>query len=417
MGSHDLRASHNSGAITPPATPTNMKHSKTDSASSDFLDSLSSLRRGDSTSSLSRTRLTVDEAPKPGSTELITFPHLLTDYEFRTDQGGRKSTIGEGAWSDVYLATPTPPKPTYQSSLHIPCAPDMTPPLTPVRTVDAGIGLNKLPATPPLYAVKVPAMTSAKKVLAAEARILSYIARFPDADKHVVLFYGLDTRTGAILLKAMDGTLESWIEKELNTLNEASRAIQLAAVFPAIASSLLRSLLWLQDKGCTHADIKPANILVSSSSGSAIPQTIYSDFSSTVLTTDTEAQTPPVGAGTWDYLDPSLLSSFDPALPSAATDLWSLAITLLFLVLGSSPYAAFKGNKFQQREMIKSGCPLQCMGYDDQGLGNVKRIAALSKDLGFNLQKWFAKVLVKNAEKRVGVQTWIEELDRAGKMV
>jgi serine/threonine protein kinase len=367
-------------------------------------------------SSLSRPRLSVDESPRPGSTEPITFRYQVTDYEFRTDERGRKKTIGEGAWSDVYLATPCPPKPTEQSALQSPCAPEMTPPLTPVRTIDSAIGLDMLPGTPSLYAVKVPAMTSAKKVLAAEARILSYLSRFPDAENHIVSFYGLDTRTGALILKAMDDTLEGWIQKELNTLDEASRARKLSAVFPSIALALIASLQWMQDKDCTHADIKPSNILVSSPSFNSAPRPVYTDFSSTMLSrpdAPIESEVSPLGAGTWDYLDPSLLSSSSTTSPSSVTDLWSLAITLLFLVLGSSSYDAFKANKFQQREMIKSGSPLQCMGYDDQGVKNIKRVRALSKNLGFDVQKWFAKVLVKDAGKRVGIEEWRQELEMA----
>jgi len=263
-------------------------------------------------------------------------------------------------------------------------------------------------------------MTSAKKVLSAEARILSYLSRYPNAEDHVVPFYGLDMRTGALLLKAMDDTLEGWIQKDLNSLDSASRAAKLAAVFPSIAHSLITSLQWMQDKDCTHADIKPSNMLVSTRlSTSANPKPVYTDFSSAMLTrpdATIESSTSPLGAGTWDYLDPCLLSSSSCAAspspsPSAASDLWSLAITLLFLILGSSPYDAFKGNKYQQREMIKSGAALQCMGYDDQGIANMKRLQSLSKTLGFNLMAWFGKVLVKDVEKRVGIEEWKLELE------
>lgn len=357
----------------------------------------------------------MDESAKPGSTELLVFPHQLTDYEFRTDADGKKKTIGEGLWSDVYLAKPTLPKPSVHSFSLITSGADMTPPITPVRSRNSSLGANQLPIVTPLYAIKVPASTSAKKVLGAEARILSYLSRFPNAERHVVPFYGLDTRTGALVLKAMDDTLESWIEKELNTLDEVSRAQKLAAVFPAIARSLMDSLLWMQDKGCTHADIKPSNILVSSSP-TGIPTTVFSDFSSTILAipnSGTNIETSPVGAGTWDYLDPSLLSSRSPSSPSAATDLWSLSITLLFLIIGSSPYDAFKANTFQQREMIKSGSPLQCLQYGDEGIKNMKRLNTLSKNLGFDLQKWFSRVLVKNMDKRVEIVPWKEELAHA----
>jgi serine/threonine protein kinase len=267
-----------------------------------------------------------------------------------------------------------------------------------------------------MYAVKVPAMTSAKKVLSAEARILSYLSRFPDAENHIVPFYGLDTRTGSILLQAMDDTLEGWIEKTLNTLDEAARAAKLAQVFPRIALALLTSLQWMQTKSCTHADIKPSNILVSSSPNPSTPapKPIYTDFSSTLLShpaAEISSSASPLGAGTWDYLDPSLLTSSSSAPPSASSDLWSLAITLLFLILGSSPYEAFKGNKYQQREMIKAGCPLQVMGYDDLGLRHMKRVEGLSRDLGFDLLAWFARVLVKDGAVRVGLKEWMGELE------
>jgi serine/threonine protein kinase len=216
----------------------------------------------------------------------------------------------------------------------------------------------------------------------------------------------------------MDDTLEGWIQKTLNTLDEASRAAKLAAVFPSIALALLKSLEWMQDKSCTHADIKPSNVLVSSSSSSTsntiTPKPVYTDFSSTILSrldATIESCASPLGAGTWDYLDPSFLSSSSTISPSTASDLWSLAITLLFLILGSSPYDAFKGNKYQQREMIKSGCPLQCMRHDDQGIRNINRVQKLSRDLDFDLLGWFGKVLVKDGAKRVGLKEWIGELE------
>jgi serine/threonine protein kinase len=263
-----------------------------------------------------------------------------------------------------------------------------------------------------MYAIKVPGSTSAKKVLDAEARILSYLSRFPNADRHIVPFFGQDVRTGALVLKALDSTLDDWIEKSLNSLDEPARAAKLAAMFPTIAMSLIDSLMWMQEKDCIHADIKPSNILVSSAASQL--DLVYSDFSSTILTTVTDdiVTPPPMGAGTWEFLDPSLLSSFNPATPSAATDLWSLGITLLFLILGTSPYDAFKGNKFQQREMIKSGSPLQCLGYDDQGIVNTRRLKQLSKTLGWDVSKWFGKVLVKSKEKRVSVAAWRAELEQ-----
>eukprot|EP00914_Ancora_sagittata_P018951 GHVO01037516.1.p1 GENE.GHVO01037516.1~~GHVO01037516.1.p1 ORF type:complete len:486 (-),score=19.71 GHVO01037516.1:57-1514(-) len=391
---------HDSSIITPPSTPI---HAKSGSACSDFLTSLSGLRRGDSPSSLSG-RPSLDDSARPGSTELLTFPHHLSDYQIQVDSEGRKRPIGVGAWSDVYLATPSLPH-----SIGLSSAAAMSQPLTPVHSRGSSKGSASLPSLPPLYAIKVPGSTSAKKVLSAEARILSYLSRFPDVDQHVVPFYGQDTRTGALVLKAMDGTLEDWIEKDLNALDATSRAQKLAAIFPGIALSLIDSLIWMQHKDCIHADIKPSNILVSSSSATA-PDLVFSDFSSTILTTSSDDATPPpLGAGTWEFLDPSLLSFSYPATPCAATDLYSLAISLLFLILGTSPYEHFKHNKFQQREMIKSGDPLRLLRCDNTGM-NVKILNALSQDLGFDVTNWLRKVLVKEKEKRVDVEAWREDL-------
>jgi hypothetical protein len=399
LGSHESAKMHDSGALTPPATPTSTYHSKNSSTSSDFLASLSSLRRGDSMSS-STGRPSLDGLVRPGSNDLITYPYHMTDYNIQVDSKGKKRPIGVGAWSDVYLATPSLPQPGEQ-----PVAPIMTPPITPVHSRSSSTNKSSLPSIPPRYAIKVPGSTSAKKVLEAEARVLSYLSRFPDADNYIVPFFGQDTRTGALVLKAMDGTLEDWISTNLNALDESARSTKLAAVFPTIALSLIDSMIWMQDKDCIHADIKPSNILFSSSPF----HLVYSDFSSTILTTlvSTEPTPPPMGAGTWEFLDPSLLSSLNPATPCAATDLWSLGITLLFLILGTSPFETFKANKFQQREMIKSGSPLQCMGYDERGIARLK---GLSKALGWDVGKWCAKVLVKSKEKRVGVVAWREEL-------
>ncbi|KAF1848910.1 kinase-like protein [Cucurbitaria berberidis CBS 394.84] len=413
MGAQDSLGLHDSGAMTPPITPTSASRTRSDSVS-DYLSTLSSLRRGDSTSSSrSSPRVSFDMPRKPRSTETINFPYQFTEYEFMKDAEGKRRTIGKGLWSNVYLAKLSLPKPTNQCTLTAHGGAAMTPPLTPINSQDSSLAIDQLPAFPLFYAIKVPASTGAKQVLAAEAKVLSHLSSFPDAARHIVSFYGLDTRTGALVLKAMDGTLETWIEQHLNTLDETSRAQKLATVFPAIARSLLTSLIWMQDKHCIHADIKPSNILVSRPS-STIPTTVFSDFSSTILTSptsDTTVEPSPVGAGTWDYLDPSLLSTRCPASPSATTDLWSLAITLLFLVIGTSPFDAFKSNKFQQREMIKAGAPLQCLAYGDEGIRNVGRLKALSGELGFDVQNWFARAFVKDREKRVEGVEWRGEIE------
>lgn len=404
------RKMHDSGAMTPPATPTSHSHFVTDSASEEP-ETRTSLARPvsmASTTSVPRSP-SIHSHPVP----LQIFDHEMLEYVILVDDKGNKRPIGSGVWSDVYLATSGLATPADQPFLLPPSATKLSP-ITTVRSHDSAIGMYPFPAVPPLYAIKAPASTSSRKVLKEEAKILSYLSQFPDSDDHIVQFFGLDTRNNALVLKAMDSTLEDWIKNNLNNLNEDVRATELAAVFPRLALALIDSLIWMQDKNCVHADIKPANILATAtpSDRPSVPGTVFSDFSSTILTAPNIEvhNASPLGAGTWDYLDPSLLSSSAPAEPSAATDLWSLAITLLFLVIGASPFDAFRRNKYQQREMIKSGCPLQCLAYDDSGIRNVHRMMDLSRALGLDLDKWFSRVLVKDVGRRVDVGEWRDEL-------
>jgi serine/threonine protein kinase len=344
------------------------------------------------------------------------FDYETLEYVILVDKEDKKRPIGSGVWSDVYLAAPSVPKPVDQSHLMLPSSVKSSP-VAPIKSSDSAIGLYAFPPVPKLYAIKAPASTSSRRVLREEAKILSYLSQFPDSDDHIVQFFGQDPRNEALVLKAMGGTLEDWIKKNLNNLDNGLRATKLAIAFPRIALTLIDSLMWMQDKNCVHADIKPSNILTTEDPASlaSVPATVYSDFSSTILVApEIEVHNAsPLGAGTWDYLDPSLLRSIDAPEASVATDLWSLAITLLFLVIGASPFDGFKHNKFQQREMIKSGQPLQCLAYDDVGIKNMGRMKDLSKALGFDLHKWFAKVLVKDVSKRIVVAEWRDELARA----
>ncbi|KAF3032909.1 hypothetical protein E8E12_002668 [Didymella heteroderae] len=404
-------------AITPPATPTSPAHFRPSSMSNDYGTQISIARQGSTASTASVPRSpSIRSHPVP----LQLFDHEALEYVILVDKENKKRPIGSGVWSDVYLAKPSESKPIDQSHLMLPSA-VKSPPVSPTKSNDSAVGLFVLPKVPDLYAIKAPASTSSRKVLREEAKILSYLSQFPDSDNHIIQFFGQDLRNEALVLKAMDGTLEDWIKKNLNNLDDNLRARQLASVFPRIALSLIDSLMWMQDKNCVHADIKPSNVLTTESPDDliSVPVTVYSDFSSTILVApEIEVHNAsPLGAGTWDYLDPSLLRSIDAPEASAATDLWSLAITLLFLIIGASPFDGFKHNKYQQREMIKSGQPLQCLAYDDIGIKNMRRIKNLSKALGLDLHKWFAQVLVKDVSKRIGVAEWRDELARAATKV
>ncbi|KAF2683128.1 kinase-like protein [Lentithecium fluviatile CBS 122367] len=417
MGTGRLPNLHDSGAMTPPPTPTKGSHSKSDSASS-LRGSFDSVRRGNAITY--RCKPSIDEKETPGSTEPRHFPYWTTDYEIEVDHKGRKRPLGCGAWSNVCRATPRPPKLEGLAPLNTVPGVDMTPPVTPVHSRNSSRSEAQVPQIPSAYAVKEPCGRTAQRVLGDECRILSYLSRYPDAEKYIVPFYGQDTRTDALVLGLMDGTLEDWIQKDLDSLSEESRAAKLAHVFPTLAAHLLDGFIWISEKHCTHGDLKPANILISSTPSSATststspPHAVYTDFSSAILSTSSTSSSP-VGGATYDFLDPALMTKASAStLPTPQTDLWSLAVTLLVLAIGSSPYSRVTSNEFMKKECIKQGTPLAYMRQGENGTRNGKRMDALEGSLGFDVEEWLGLVLVKDVMKRAGVDKWRAELGSGG---
>ncbi|KAL5434179.1 hypothetical protein PMIN07_012038 [Paraphaeosphaeria minitans] len=252
----DARSRNQAKTYTPPSTPTKRSHSKSSSVSSSSVrEELENLRRG------MPSGYSVEGTEKPGSHEPRQFPAWSSDYEFDMDAAGTQKVIGTGAWSTVYLASPAPSmleELAISSSL---ASSGITPPLTPVRS--RGSSMSKpYPPMPSAYAIKVPCEKTAHRVLTEEGHILSYLSRFPSAEKYLVPYYGQDMRTDALVMGYMPSTLDSLITAELNTRNGPDRAALLADVFPYIACNLLDGLVWLQDKACVHGDIKPSNILI-----------------------------------------------------------------------------------------------------------------------------------------------------------
>lgn len=415
-----------SGAITPPPTP--------------IATSTESSPR--SARSSPRGRTSTEGGVEPARSGVLEFPHHILDYDLRS-----ATILGSGLWSDVYRARPIPAIPASStsaspSSSADPAAAAPTPPLTPTKHRHPS--LSSTPPPPPTaYAIKLPTSRTARAVLKSEAAILSTLTPLPGSQACIVPFHGLDPRNSALVLTALPTSLDAFVTRELNPLSEASRAEQLSAAWPALARGLARGLEWLQAAGCVHGDVKPGNVLLRR--GHDGPGAVFADFSAAAIVVGASSSSSPGngdaeggiggggaaaalgngpdrhpaaprGGGTWDFLCPSLLARPGSAAPSPATDLYALAVTLLFAVIGGSPFDAAGRNVWRRREMAKLGRVLECAFSGDDGWRSEARLAALAKSCGWDVRAWLAMGL-RGVERRVGIREWREALERDRKSV
>lgn len=273
--------------------------------------------------------------------DILPYDFSRIDYEL-----DRARAIGQGLWSTVYYAQPVV-KTSSQPQQDVP-----SPPLSPQWTVE-------LPSVS-LYAIKIASRADAKHVFLREARTLTKIQRHSHADDHVVRFMGLDERVGWLVFEGVVGGSLDSLPRRLKVMTELERHLELRNVFPKIAADLISGMDFIHSADVVHADIKPANILfdvAEHDQRSLIIRARYIDFSAAF----TPGQDSSANAGgTWDYMAPEQLRiQKDLNTPTFASDIWSLGITLLSLIVGGSPYTAACGeNLFMLREAIKSGDPL-----------------------------------------------------------
>ncbi|MEH1870316.1 serine/threonine protein kinase [Nostoc sp.] len=101
-----------------------------------------------------------------------------------------------------------------------------------------------------------------------------------------------------------------------------------------IAKALLEILIYLHElhPPVIHRDIKPSNILLGERSGNSVGQVYLVDFGSvqTVLATETGTRTV---VGTYGYMPPEQFGG----RTVAASDLYSLGATLIYLMTGNHP--------------------------------------------------------------------------------
>lgn len=343
-----------------------------------------------------------ETAPRqPSSPSMHVFSANSFDYELLKER-----RLGSGRWSTVYLATSI--LASTNSSIDM-----ITPPTTPTRSRRS----NSFPKTrPEYYAVKVAANRSSIKALQEEATILSHLSLFPDCEKHIVPFHGYDTRTDSIVFSALPASLEDLTSNELSRLDEAARVTKLASIFPRIAKALTSSLAWLHAADVVHADLKPANILLRPDQPLA-PGTSLLDVSCTPVLADftssfrtdintTSSTAPALGGGTYDFLSPELLARPYPP-PSGASDVYALAITLLNIIIGASPYAAAQGNRFHLLEMAKAGRAVDFAMQEPRSEARLQNTAnAIRRATGLDVIELLNLGLKKSPDDRISARVW-----------
>lgn len=311
---------------------------------------------------------------------------------------GTEYVYGRGVWSAVYQAhgSEDPPMP----NLGLP-----TPPTSPS---------NKY--KPQLLAIKAPTRRDANKILANEARILTYLHHASTTSEYVINFHGFDSAQHSLVLDAIPQTLDTYVKAAGNhaRVNFSTQTMFHPVIGRAqwahLAERLIDGLAFLHDvKSVVHGDIKPANILLRSdpcdTNGSDLLQPLYCDFSSSRVVTANTAITEEVSAVTTDFTSPELLSSFHRrnntrAVVTFASDVFALGVTLLTAATGESPYAGAR-MEIMKVGMAKEGMPLQFARGGEQASRLMK---------GGVVERVVEGAVEKDPERRRKVADWKAEL-------
>lgn len=374
--------------LTPPSTPPKPEHSRA-SASADGVETLLSIDVNLGAKPSEMLDSQASQASKQEAFGSDTAPKPYTaNYQLHEE-------LGRGAWSTVYRAVET------------------LEPLKPLKN------LRPTPPTPPttgttasskkLLAIKKPSSRQAHKILEEEAKILTYIHSHANASAYLVPFHGFDSAQHSIILDAVLLGLEAYakaaIRRPLSTKTMFDPVVG-AKEWTGLAEGLIGGLAFLHSVGCVHGDIKPANILLRPGNGGELTP-LYCDFSSShiISSTGEEKEVEEVSAVTTEYLSPELLEALSPrntdrAVATYASDVFALGVTLLFAVIGDSPYAGARMAS-QKLGMAKEGLPFEFARRGEQASRVMK---------GRAVEKTLKGALAKEAEKRVTVAEWRDEI-------
>jgi serine/threonine protein kinase len=169
--------------------------------------------------------------------------------------------------------------------------------------------------------------------------------------------------------------------------------------------------------GVVHADIKPSNILLRPDIFTSIPLSdgqrmmdtpftpVFADFTSSFFTTDDVMAVSSAGGGTYDYMAPEQLSRPFPP-PDFNADVYALAVSLLELITGQSPFQDAGINRNMKIAMIKEGKVLSWARRSAIGKKRLYAVAQVMIEKCTDVITLLELALVKIPLDRIDAQQW-----------
>ena len=181
-------------------------------------------------------------------------------------------------------------------------------------------------------AAKVPFNEQSRRTLEREAGVLTYLHSIPHSSQYIIPFYGKFSfdDTFALCFEICPQTMQEYI-----TAQSGSPApVVTLEIWKSWLSTLLSAVDFIHNSGVLHNDIKPHNILLTSSL-----RPYLSDFAVSTSLYPLDLPSPPDIhiLGTTVFTAPELLSAEDvPTTPES--DIYSLGITMFVAATGIEPF-------------------------------------------------------------------------------
>ena len=187
-------------------------------------------------------------------------------------------------------------------------------------------------ATGETVAAKIPFSNETRQILDREAAVLAHVHSIPGSTDYIIPYYGKYAfdDTFALCLEQCPQNMQDYINSQSGT----SPPVVTLDLWKSWLSTLLRGIEFLHHAGILHNDIKPQNILLTSSL-----HPYLSDFAVSSPLYALELPSPPDLhiIGTTVYTAPELLSA-ETVPTSPASDIYSLGVTMFVAAAGVEPF-------------------------------------------------------------------------------